>query len=914
MQVPKMRLLPQGGSLPEENWNSRHRAILVLLWAHVPTIAAVAYVRGASPAHAVFEVTVVTVLAAAASDRRLSRRVRVLTSSLGLLTSSAVLVHLSGGVIEVHFHFFVMVAVVALYQDWVPFLAAIGYVLLHHGVVGVLDPSSVYNHPAALESPWKWAGIHAFFIAGISAACLVTWKLNEQLLNQRKEAEEKLREERQIVETLNDVGKTLAAELDLTALLKKVTDAGTSLTSAQFGAFFYNVTDENGESYLLHALSGTDASEFEGFGSPRNTAIFGPTFAGEAIVRVDDVTKDPRYGKNSPHFGIPAGHPPVRSYLAVPVVSRGHVHGGLFFGHPMVGVFNESDEQLAAGIAAHAALAVDNARLYEEEIRTRRSLEGAKSQLELMAEASKILFSSLDVETILRGLVSVAVPALSDAGAVLVTDERSQSQQLIWKVGQAPVQTDACDGRALSGTATELESALTGKLEVLSPVPDGWLAEVLGETRLPEQLGGSSLESVALIPLTRRDRTVGLLMLFDVAESERAIEDLDQTLASEIARRASVALENALLYSTQRGVSETLQHSLLPEHLPWIPGMNVTAKYVPGGPGVEVGGDWYDFFDLGNGKFAIAMGDVAGRGVPAASLMGQLRNALRAHGLEGGSPAEVLTSINRNLLAMDTEQMATLFYSVIDLESSELVYASAGHPPPILVTGEGISELLETNDGLPLGTMRQANFSEHRVEFPAGATLLVYTDGLVEDAATQFDAGLQRVRSLLDASASDDVVAISERVLTGAMRDRERTDDVALLVLKMQPVTSSFHLRVPLGAGSAQALRSYLRRWLRSLGASDKEMFEIVTAAGEACANAIVHSAVGASYFEFEGELNGQLRLTVTDPGRWGNRTHSGHGRGLNIIREFMDGVQVKKGEDFVQIEMVRDLEITLSA
>jgi PAS domain S-box-containing protein len=187
-------------------------------------------------------------------------------------------------------------------------------------------------------------------------------------------------------ETLNRIGRTLASELDLERLLQAVTDAATEVSGAQFGAFFYNRTNEAGESYMLYTLSGVPRDAFAKFPMPRNTAVFAPTFSGEAIVRSDDITRDPRYGRNAPRRGMPEGHLPVKSYLAVPVMARsGEVHGGLFFGHAKAGVFTERAERLVAGIAAQAAIAIDNARLYrslqESEQRYRAVVE---SQAELV--------------------------------------------------------------------------------------------------------------------------------------------------------------------------------------------------------------------------------------------------------------------------------------------------------------------------------------------------------------------------------------------------------------------------------------------------------------------------------------------------------------------------------------------------
>ncbi|HVL38623.1 MAG TPA: PAS domain S-box protein, partial [Fimbriimonadaceae bacterium] len=184
-------------------------------------------------------------------------------------------------------------------------------------------------------------------------------------ITDRKWAEEALREETRALETLNRVGSALAAELDTQKLIQAVTDAGRELSGAAFGAFFFNSVDEKGEIYQLYTLSGAPREAFEQFGMPRNTPIFHPTFAGEGTLRSDDITQDPRYGQMGPHYGMPGGHLPVRSYLAVPVVSRsGAVLGGLFFGHPDPGVFTQKAESLITGIAAQAAVALDNAHLY----------------------------------------------------------------------------------------------------------------------------------------------------------------------------------------------------------------------------------------------------------------------------------------------------------------------------------------------------------------------------------------------------------------------------------------------------------------------------------------------------------------------------------------------------------------------
>lgn len=204
-------------------------------------------------------------------------------------------------------------------------------------------------------------------------------------ITERKQAEIKLREQAERLEILNRVARIISQDLDLERIVNAVTEEATRLSGARFGAFFYNVTDEQGETYLLYALSGAPRSAFETFGMPRNTAVFGPTFAGETIVRSGDIRKDPRYGNNAPHRGMPEGHLPVVSYLAVPVVSSsGHVIGGLFFGHDEPDVFGADTEDLISAIAAQAAVAIDNARLHaaaQREIEHRTAAERAQHLL-----------------------------------------------------------------------------------------------------------------------------------------------------------------------------------------------------------------------------------------------------------------------------------------------------------------------------------------------------------------------------------------------------------------------------------------------------------------------------------------------------------------------------------------------------
>ena len=240
--------LPRGRSLPDDVWRRRHRALLALLALHPFLLALVALVQGFELAHALTEAGVVAVIALAAAGvtrRGSSRKLSAGLVSFGLITSSAILVHVSGGVIEAHFHFFVMLSALVLYEDWFPYLLALAYVVVHHGAVGTLDPTSVYNHPGAWEEPWKWAAIHAVFVSAASSANIAAWRLNEDV---RAETRSAYREARTNADELRK-GQILLTEAE---------------ELAELGSWEWDVRANHMTwSPQLYRILGVEAAEFE---------------------------------------------------------------------------------------------------------------------------------------------------------------------------------------------------------------------------------------------------------------------------------------------------------------------------------------------------------------------------------------------------------------------------------------------------------------------------------------------------------------------------------------------------------------------------------------------------------------------------------------------------------------------------
>ena len=326
--------------------------------------------------------------------------------------------------------------------------------------------------------------------------------------------------------------------------------------------------------------------------------------------------------------------------------------------------------------------------------------------------------------------------------------------------------------------------------------------------------GRAALPDRSAAPVAEGD-VIGALTVGS-RESNRFDEN-DAALLSLVADRAALAIGNASLYEREHKIVETLQRSLLPARLPRLPGMSVSARYMPGG--ADVGGDWYDAIVLEDGAFGLAMGDVVGHGLGAAALMGELRNGLRAYALDGRAPAEVVARLDRLVQQLRGDQMATLVYAVIEPDWAGLRFASAGHPPPLLVGPDGSAEYLWEGRTTPLGT-GTGDFEESAASLRDGSTLVLYTDGLVEVRGEPLEVGLERLREAV-VEGPQDPDPLADHVLEALLGSRGGSDDVALLVLRTQPLALELmQLELP----TDQTSLRYARRMTRALagaGGSD---------------------------------------------------------------------------------------------
>lgn len=455
----------------------------------------------------------------------------------------------------------------------------------------------------------------------------------------------------------------------------------------------------------------------------------------------------------------------------------------------MITPYDVGDGEAGTLVLLHAQHAPDSPRRPEPGTATGPMPE--LQRLALLAEATTRLTSTLDVEETLRRLTELVVPRLADWVVVDLITERDE----VWRTavvhaeGDGLVRHEDLQGpmppvpeespmplsRALRGVA----SALAGP-RTYQRAPDSGIAVEQG--RLFEETG---IRSAVIAPIRSTRAVLGALTL-GRAKDPVDFTSADLPLIEDIARRAGLALDNARLYQRQRKVAETMQNHLLPQ-MPRVPGLEMTARYLPAPDASQVGGDWYDAFSLSDGATALAVGDVVGHDLEAAAGMAQLRNMLRAYAwAHKEPPSRIVDRLDEAIMHITDVSMATMILARIEERDDghwELSWTNAGHPPPLLISHDGLAHFLTDGHGILLGTGVRTPRTDASAVLPPGSTLLLYTDGLIEAPGHTLDEGMHRLSRHAASLAHRPLASLTDQVLRRVRHDRN-DDDVALLAVR----------------------------------------------------------------------------------------------------------------------------------
>jgi hypothetical protein len=405
----------------------------------------------------------------------------------------------------------------------------------------------------------------------------------------------------------------------------------------------------------------------------------------------------------------------------------------------------------------------------------------------LLATASEQLAQSLDVDEVLAASAALTVPALADLIAVHIVNPDSGALELVL-LRHAQADAELAFRRVVEALSAGIDAPLaravvkTGQPVLMPQVSDDLLMQLSGDPADLEQLRALRVASLVSVPLTARGRNIGSLTL--VRQTPEPYSTTDLGTVGELARRVAMALDNAFAYARERTAALTLQRSLLPQ-IARLRNVDVHASYLPGAEGTEVGGDWYDVIARPDGSTVVGIGDVMGRGITAAALMGQVSTAARAYALAGLGPADLLSRLHDIVAERGEGQIVTCCYAVLSADARTLVIASAGHPPPLVAPVDGRAANRELPTDVPLGALLVGDtgpLTETTVTLHPGSILAFFTDGLVESRHDSLDVGLRNAQAAIS-PASGSLAQLSERMLR--VRETTSHDDVALLLIRV---------------------------------------------------------------------------------------------------------------------------------
>jgi PAS domain S-box-containing protein len=576
------------------------------------------------------------------------------------------------------------------------------------------------------------------------------------------------RESARVSHSLQRITDAALAHLELDDLLPEVLDR------------LHSELETDSAAVLLTDMSGTALEMRAALGFERSTGTlmipFGTGVAGRIAEAVEPMMFDDLGPSDFVNASLRSAG--VRSMLGAPLRIGHRVLGVIQVGSVERRRFTRDEVELIRLAAGRIALAVDHAHLYEAEML-------ARGRLTLLAESSEVLGESLDYHAALASLARLLVPWLADwclievtgaPGAVLAAHADPGMSRLVEALGGPGGGGLAARRVAQSGVA-ELAAAATAAL-LVDPDDDA-------RRRALEELG---LRSAMVVPLQSRGRTHGVITLA-TSVSDRRYDESDLGFAGELARRAATAVDTARLYHDRDQVARTLQRTLLPPTLPDIPYAEIAAIYHPAGAGSEIGGDFYDAFETGDGAWAIAIGDVCGKGPAAAAITGLARHTLRAAAFREASPRATLERLNRALLReVREESFCTVATGRLAAhpEGALLTACAGGHPAPLVLGADGSVEEA-TWPGTLLGIYPDIDVSDRETVLTPGDAVVFYTDGVVEERRSGEQFGEVRLRELLAACAGLSATGIAERVERAVLEFQPvaPADDIAVVVIRI---------------------------------------------------------------------------------------------------------------------------------
>jgi PAS domain S-box-containing protein len=475
-----------------------------------------------------------------------------------------------------------------------------------------------------------------------------------------------------------------------------------------------------------------------------------------------------------------------RSAMIVPLRAREQTFGTITFVSAESGrLYDDDDLDFVMELAKRASLSIDNARLHGD-------LEERRQELEFLATASAALDRSLDLDRTLQRVADLTVPYLADGCMVDLLDQTGEIRRVASASAEPSVRAIL---KRLQSHELDLESShpiaramRTGKLQVVEEVTEAVRKRWSADEAYLEDLRSWPGRAAVVAPMRARGRMLGAIAL--ASFGERIFTPQVIATIQELARRAAIAVDNARLYGERSYIASRLQQSLLPPHLPDVPGLEIAARFRPAGETYDVGGDFYDIFETGRGSWAIALGDVCGKGPDAAALTALARYTLRATAIRAEQrPEHVLTVLNDVLIAeAPSQQFLTVTYADLRIgdDGTEATIASAGHPLPLLLRADGSLEHVG-DPGTLLGVVPRPELRSTALELTSGDTLVFYTDGVTEARTRQGLFGNEGLRSTVSGCSGCDAAEVAERIestLLNVQIERPR-DDIAIVVVQI---------------------------------------------------------------------------------------------------------------------------------